>query len=94
MTVPIEYKKGRPNEYLAMVDGTRIALAMVSDTARPHICLLSVENGYRRQGIALALVRFVIADRGKLYRAPSSIKNAAIHKLSAKLGDELFQEEA
>lgn len=88
----IKYLAKARNRYVA-VDGKRIVATAFVNEAGNYIQSLYVSLKYRRQGIALGLVRFITEHRGrKLNRCPGRLKNAAIHSLSAKLGDELLEE--
>lgn len=69
----------------------KIAFAHLNQSKK-YIDILWVSPNFRRQGIAIALVRFITENVGKLTRAPTKTKTSAVVSLSAKLGDELDPE--
>jgi GNAT superfamily N-acetyltransferase len=80
------------HRYIAIVDGRTVATAFVNDAGN-YVQSLYVSRKHRRQGIALALVRFITEQRGrKLNRCPNQYKNDPVRALSATLGDELLEE--
>lgn len=88
----LTFQKDAHNRYDALIDGASVAWARYRENGN-YISMLHVLPAYRRQGIAIALVRFIQADRGApLNRAPNMIKNDAIRRLSARLGEELLEE--
>lgn len=88
----IEYRAKPNHRYVAVLNGRIIATAYVNDAAN-YVKSLYVSRRYRRQGVAIGLVRFIGEHRGrKLNRCPNDRKNDAVRALSAKLGDELLEE--
>lgn len=88
----VSFKRGIHGRYDAILNGQVIGWARYKERGN-YISMLHVNAGYRRSGVASSIVRFISSDIGrKLNRAPSLIKNKAIHSLSAKLGDELLKE--
>jgi hypothetical protein len=94
----VTYRKTTEHDYYALIEaaGQRVTIAHARlSPKKRYIRRLVVAKEFRRSGVAIALVRHIVADLGyKLHRAPSRIKNDAVKALSAKLGDELLHEEA
>lgn len=73
--------------YVAHVDGKFVGRARVNDDGN-FVAFLNVHEDYRRQGVATALIKFIVEHRGApLDRAPSEIKNLQSHRFSASLTD-------
>ena len=86
----VQFRQVDEHRYEAFAEDVTLAIAHVNGS---YIDRLFVSKAYRRQGIALGLVNFIIDSHpDKLHRCPVSLKTKPVIELSRKLGDRLLEE--
>lgn len=89
MTASVQYKGD--HVYVAFVNLQYAGRAKVDDAGN-FVRFLSVRKQFRRQGVAMALLRFIAQHRGrKLTPAPDKSKTDVVRALGAKYGAEILE---